>query len=105
MFSLISNQFTFAGMLRVPSGDLTVNCKLIPKLFVTIYFFKVVKKTPAKYFCLLNVFVYIVNCNSTLESVVGKIDNTAIRKKVFLPFVFFILIRSRSNLEKKSGFF
>lgn len=47
----------------------------------------------------MSVFVYIVNCNSTLESVVGKIDNTAIRKKVFLPFVFFILIRSRSNLE------
>lgn len=57
MFSLISNQFTFAGMLRVPSGDLIVNCKLIPKLFVTIYFFKVVKKTPAKYFCLLNVCI------------------------------------------------
>lgn len=53
----------------------------------------------------MSVVVYIVNCNSTLESVVGKIDNTAIRKKVFLPFVFFILIRSRSNLEKKSGFF
>lgn len=38
MFSLISNQFTFAGMLRVPSGELIVSCKLIPKLFVTIYF-------------------------------------------------------------------
>lgn len=38
MFSLISNQFTFAGVLRVPLGDLIVSCKLISNLFVTIHF-------------------------------------------------------------------
>lgn len=27
MFSLISNHFTFAGVLRVPSADLIVSCK------------------------------------------------------------------------------
>lgn len=89
MFSLISNHFTFAGVLRVPSADLIVSCKWIPKVFVTIYFFKVVKKKPTKYFCLLNVcIVYVVTCNSTLESGVGKIDNTAITKKAFLQFDF-----------------
>lgn len=38
MYSLTTNPFTFADMLRVPSGDLIVSCKLIPSLFVTIHF-------------------------------------------------------------------
>lgn len=47
MYSLITNPFTFAGMLRVPSRDLIVSCKLIPSLFVTIHFCQASLKNPS----------------------------------------------------------
>lgn len=58
MFSLISSQFTFAGMLRVPLDDLIVSCISIPNLFVGINFFQGnLKKKTLKPFYLLNVCI------------------------------------------------
>lgn len=41
----------------------------------------------------MSVFVYVVSCDSTLELVVGKLNNILIEeKKLFLQFIIFIVI-------------
>lgn len=49
----------------------------------------------------MSVFIYTVSCNSALELVVGKVDNTAINNKGF----FAILINKSCNWEQKSVVF
>lgn len=48
------------------------------------------------------IFVYLVFCDSTLESVVDKLNNVVIKeRKIFLQFFFlFILIPEHSENQK-----
>jgi len=49
----------------------------------------------------MSVFVYIVSCESTLESVVDKLNNLSIEvRKLFLQFIIFIVRTEQSQKQK-----